>query len=264
VKRGLAIAAIVLALIPAHGAAVRADTSSDGAEEKTSPADPLFDDDFDDEAGASADPAEETNRDVLVANRFVDRYLFDPLTFAYSKAVPGPLKLGIRNAFANFDSPKIVVNDVLQLEWGDASVATTRLVVNSTLGVGGLFDIGERIGLPRHNSDFGQTLALAGTPRGPYLVVPLLGPNNVRDLLGGAVDVGMRPITYLFPPALIFSYGGGLGLVKREESYQALSSLESSSIDFYSTLRSAYDQHRTKAVWGRRQHRLADAGAAER
>jgi phospholipid-binding lipoprotein MlaA len=267
VKRDTAILAIALALISSSGAPVRAD-SSDAIAGRAAPSDPLFDDDFDheDEDGFSSisDPLEETNRDVLVANRFFDRFLLDPLTFAYSKAVPGPLKLGIRNAFANLDSPKVVVNDVLQLEWEDASVATTRLVVNSTLGLGGLFDVGERIGLPGHDSDFGQTLALAGTPRGAYLVLPVLGPNNVRDTVGGAVDVAMRPVTYLFAPALIFYYGGGMGLVKREEAFQALNDLESSSIDFYSTLRSAYDQHRTEAVWGRRQHRLDDAGEAGR
>lgn len=254
---------MVVALIAVQGSSLRA-ADSGGVGVRAAPRDPLFDDDFDDDPVSIADPLEETNRNVLIGNRFIDRYFLDPLTYAYSKVVPGPLKLGIRNAFANLDTPKIVLNDVLQLEWGDATIATTRVVVNSTLGVGGLFDVGERMGLPRHNSDFGQTLALAGTPRGAYLVVPVLGPNNVRDTVGGAVDVAMRPVIYLFPPALFFSYGGGMGLVKREEVYEALGDLESSSIDFYSTLRSAYVQQRTQAVWGRRQHRLDDAGEAGR
>ena len=192
----------------------------------------------------------------------MDRYLFDPLTLAYSTVVPGPLKKGIRNAFSNLDSPKVVANDLLQLEWADATVTTTRLFVNSTLGLGGLFDVGKRLGLPKHKSDFGQTLAMAGTPRGAYLVLPVLGPNTVRDMVGGGVDVLMSPTTYILGPAILFYYGGGMGLVKREENYQALNALESSSIDFYSTLRSAYHQHRTEEVWGRRENRREDAEGA--
>jgi phospholipid-binding lipoprotein MlaA len=224
--------------------------------------DPLFDDDFGEEDNAVYDPLEETNRDVLVGNRFLDRYLFDPLTVVYSRGVPGSLKLGIRNVFSNLDSPKVIANDVLQLEWTDAVVTSARLVVNSTMGLGGLFDIGERMGLAKHRSDFGQTLAMAGTPRGAYLVLPIFGPTTVRDAAGSGVDICISPTTYLLGPIVFLYYGGGMGIVKREENYQALNALESSSIDFYSTLRSAYQQQRSEDVWGRRRHRLEDAGEA--
>jgi phospholipid-binding lipoprotein MlaA len=269
VKRGVAILGIVVFLSPA--VAVRADQPapavpagpSDSSSRTDSEPDPLFDDDFDDDEAAHGDPLEETNRDVLVGNGFIDKYLFDPVTLVYGKVVPGPLKKGIRNVFSNFDSPKIVVNDLLQLEWKDAGVATTRVVLNSTLGIGGLFDVAARAGFAKHKSDFGQTLAMAGTPSGPYLVLPLFGPSNVRDAFGGAVDVGMSPMTYILGPAVFISYGGGMGLVKREENIQALNALESSSIDFYSTLRSAYQQHREEAIWGRREDRRGSAAGQD-
>ncbi len=222
--------------------------------------DPFFDDDFDDDANALGDPLEEANRRVFAGNRVVDRYLFDPLTLAYAKVLPGPVKRGVRNVFSNLDSPKVAVNDVLQLEWKDASVAVSRFVMNSTMGIAGIFDVAERLGLAKHRSDFGQTLALAGTPRGPYLMLPLFGPSSLRDAVGGVVDLAISPATYFLAPGMLFSYGGGMGLAKREENYQALNALESSSIDFYSALRSAYEQHRAGEVWSRREHRREDAG----
>ena len=262
-KRGMAIAVLVAVISPVGVAAAPAEESvAGGAAHVQSGGDPLFDDDFGEEENAVYDPLEETNRDVLNGNRFFDRYLFDPLTTAYSKGVPSALRLGIRNVFSNIDSPKVIANDLLQLEWTDAIVTTTRVVVNSTVGLGGLFDIGERMGLAKHRSDFGQTLALAGTPRGAYLVLPLFGPNTVRDLVGNGVDIAISPTTYLLGPIVFLYYGGGMGIVKREENYQALNALEDSSIDFYSTLRSAYQQQRSDDVWGRRRHRLEDAGEA--
>jgi ABC-type transporter lipoprotein component MlaA len=84
----------------------------------------------------------------------------------------------------------------------------------------------------------------------------------VRDLVGNGVDIAISPTTYLLGPIVFLYYGGGMGIVKREENYQALNALEDSSIDFYSTLRSAYQQQRSEDVWGRRRHRLEDAGEA--
>jgi len=254
VKRGMTIVTAVAFVALLCGSPALADAVGGG--------DPLFDDDFAEESSGVFDPLEETNRDVLIGNRFFDRYLFDPLTLLYSKGVPDVLKLGIRNVFSNIDSPKVIANDMLQLEWSDAVVATGRMVVNSTAGIGGLFDVGERMGLEKHRSDFGQTLALAGAPRGAYLVLPFLGPNTVRDAFGGGVDICISPTTYLLGPVVLLYYGGGLGIVKREENFEALNALESSSIDFYSTLRSAYQQQRTEDVWGRREYRRSDAGVA--
>ncbi len=135
--------------------------------------DPLFDDFFDDDFGAPPgypDPIEETNRGTFAFNRQVDRFILDPVTEGYRWVVPTPARSAIQRFFENLSSPKTLVNDFLQLEWKDAGITTTRLLVNTTVGLLGFFDVAEMMGLPGHESDFGQTLALAGTPSGPYLV----------------------------------------------------------------------------------------------
>ena len=158
-------------------------------------ADPLFDDplfgdddiEFDETeepAGSGfPDPWEAGNRPVLAFNSAVDRYLLNPVTRGYQAVVPSPVRLALRRFMQNIDSAPIFVNDVLQLEWKDAGVTVGRFALNSTLGLGGLFDPATSVGLPLHKSDFGQTLALAGTPSGNYVMLPLFGPNTVRDSL---------------------------------------------------------------------------------
>jgi len=226
--------------------------------------DPLFDDEgFDEDFAAKPsgypDPFESTNRGVFAFNREVDRWILDPITEAYRFLVPKPARNAISRFFLNLGSTKTIVNDFLQLEWRDAGVTTTRLVVNSTVGVAGLFDVAEKIGLERHESDFGQTLALAGTPSGPYLVLPILGPATVRDGVGVVIDGFFQPTFYIIGPADLligptemFLYGGTSGLSARERHYAQLKALEDSSIDFYAAMRNGFYQDRVGAIWGRR------------
>jgi len=226
--------------------------------------DPLFDDEgFDEDFAAKPsgypDPFESTNRGVFAFNREVDRWILDPITEAYRFLVPKPARNAISRFFLNLGSTKTIVNDFLQLEWRDAGVTTTRLVVNSTVGVAGLFDVAEKIGLERHESDFGQTLALAGTPSGPYRVLPILGPATVRDGVGVVIDGFFQPTFYIIGPADLligptemFLYGGTSGLSARERHYAQLKALEDSSIDFYAAMRNGFYQDRVGAIWGRR------------
>lgn len=239
--------------------------SSASASEPSAPVhhapDPLFDDDYEDEDGDTGgqvpDPLEETNRRILGANRVMDTYFFDPITRGYSFA-PNILKKGVRNIFSNLDSPAVFANDLLQLEWVDASVTVARFLVNSTIGVAGFFDVAEMMGLEKHDSDFGQTLALAGVPSGAYMVMPILGPTTVRDGTGAAVDIAISPTVYLLGPVILLYYGGSMGIALREENLQKIDALKSSSIDYYSALRSAWWQNRNAEVWARREHRRAD------
>ncbi|MFP8873035.1 MAG: VacJ family lipoprotein, partial [Myxococcota bacterium] len=193
-----------IALLLLCGAETRGDPGVPTAKFDEAPAasrpiqdpDPLFDDDYDDgdenAAGQVPDPLEETNRNILGANRVMDRFLFDPITRAYGLA-PRVLKQGVRNMFSNLDSPAVFTNDILQLEWKDASVTVARLLVNSTMGFAGFFDVATEMGLEKHDSDFGQTLALAGIPSGAYLMVPVLGPTTVRHGIGTVVDIAISP-----------------------------------------------------------------------
>lgn len=227
--------------------------------------DPLFDDDFDDfDVGPAppSDPFEGINRGTHRLNEEIDRWVLDPITWTYRKVTPAFFRDAMRNFFWNLSEPTTVVNDLLQREWDDAAVSFTRVVVNSTLGVGGLFDTANSLGMPPHESDFGQTMALAGVSSGPYVVLPLVGPSTVRDGVGLAVDVVFRPSTFVVPLAdqLVFTtiQGGGFGLTVREEYYDQLKLLKESSIDYYSALRSAYAQNRQAEIWDRRQHHLED------
>ena len=122
--------------------------------------DPLFDDDFDlDDVAGFPDPLEEPNRTVLVFNQGLDTFLLGPITSFFGWVTPEPLKLGLQNFFANLNTPVVLINDMLQLEWKDAATTTGAFVVNTTVGIGGFFEPAKSIGMPRHESDFGQTLA---------------------------------------------------------------------------------------------------------
>ena len=238
--------------------------------------DPLFDEDVSAEAHRFPDPFEPYNRAILTLNSGLDRVLIEPITEAYAYAVPLRGRVMVRDFFLNLNSPSIFVNDVLQREWRDAAVTAARTGINSTVGVGGLFDPAEWFGLVPHHSDFGQTLALGGVVSGPYLMMPFLGPTTVRDGFGTIVDFAFRPTTYLFGAGafgsslpvlgaptigdqLVLStiQGGGTGLVAREAAHQELEALRGSSVDFYATLRSAYSQARKGAIWHRREDHRA-------
>lgn len=233
-------------------------------------ADPLFDDIFDEEYEEAPtgypDPLENTNRGTFAFNRQVDRFILDPVTKAYRWAVPKVARDGIANVFQNLGSTKTLVNDFLQLEWKDASVTSARLLINSTVGVVGVFDVAAQFGLEGHESDFGQTLALAGTPSGPYIVLPVLGPANIRDGVGTVIDGFFQPTYYIlgpadliFGPAEILIYSGSSGISTRDRHFLELKALEDSSVDFYAALRSGYFQDRVAEIWTRREgHRTSE------
>lgn len=228
--------------------------------------DELFDEDLEEAPSGYPDPFEETNRGVFAFNRQVDKWILDPVTEAYRWAVPKPARSAISRLFKNLGSTKTLMNDFLQLEWKDASVTGSRLVINTTIGLVGLFDVAEKIGLESHESDFGQTLALAGTPSGPYIVLPILGPATVRDGVGTVVDGFFQPTYYILGPSHliigpteILLYSGSSGISTRDEHYVELKSLEDSSIDFYAAMRSGYYQDRTGAIWTRRPGHRTDS-----
>jgi phospholipid-binding lipoprotein MlaA len=231
--------------------------------------DPLFDDFIDEEFDADLseypDPIESTNRGTFAFNRKVDKWILDPVTRGYRYAVPRPVRLALSRVFINLGSTKTIVNDFLQLEWKDTAVTTSRLVINTTVGIVGLFDVAAKIGLEAHESDFGQTLALAGVPSGPYLVIPVLGPATVRDGFGTLIDGFFQPTYYILGPANlligpteILLYSGSSAISTRDRHFLELKALEGSSVDFYAALRSGFYQQRIDEIWGRREgHRTS-------
>jgi len=264
---GLLVSGPGTALAQDEDAPPAADTSEPAEFEEPDPFfDDLFDEEFDDAPVGYPDPLEETNRGTFAFNRQVDRFLLDPVTEAYRWAVPEGGRKALARMFTNLSSTKTLVNDLLQLEWKDATVTSGRLVLNTTLGLLGLVDVAETVGLEPHESDFGQTLALAGTPSGPYLVLPVLGPANLRDGIGTAIDGFFQPTYYIlgpsniiFGPTDILLYTGSSGISTRDRHYLELKSLEDSSIDFYAAMRSGYYQDRTAEIWSRREgHRTTE------
>ena len=220
------------------------------------PPDPLADGA---ETAGLADPLEGLNRLTFRLNMRLDHWVFDPITRAYAFVVPPPGRLAVRRVLANLNAPAVFVNDVLQIEPVDAAVTVSRFAINTTVGLVGVFDVAQRVGLAAHESDFGQTLALCGVPSGPYIMFPVFGPSTARDGTGYLVDFFFRPYVYfLGPGAIVFFtpiHEGSVGISEREEHAEELHALESSSMDFYATLRSAYTQDRTARIWARRENR---------
>ncbi len=134
------------------------------------------------------DPFESVNRPIFAFNRFVDTIAVKPLAIGYRMILPSVVRTGVTNFFANIDDITIAANKVLQLEIEDAIQVSVRFLMNSTAGVGGIFDIASKAGLEKQRADFGLTLARWGVREAPFIMIPLLGPSTMRDGIGLAVD----------------------------------------------------------------------------
>jgi len=257
------ICAVMLAALPATaepGAPESNPVVPEGDSIAAEPVEPLIEEDIEFEDDP-ADPWEPTNRVFFGFNQLLDKVLINPFTKGYRFVVPDPVRRAVRRAFVNLNSPSVLVNDVLQGRFKDAGVTLGRLVLNTTVGWGGLFDVGQAAGWEYHHADFGQTLALAGVSSGPYVVIPVFGPSTVRDGFGDLVDRMFQPLTYVLGIAPNLVLGGGTGLSLRDEKDEQLRALEESSVDFYAVLRSAYLQNREAEIWG---HTYLDAESAAR
>lgn len=216
--------------------------------------DPLFDD-LDAEYGGFEtgfpDPLEAINRKTLAFNGLIDRWILDPITRTYGWIMPGPLKESVRHFFANVGSISVFGNQLLQLEFRRAGLTLSRMVVNTTVGAFGLLDPATEFGIERTHADFGQSLAKIGAGSGPYLIIPAIGPTNLRDGAGSVTDTLLHPMTYFFGLATAqrLTYGSGAGLSTREANYEALQALSESSVDYYAALRNAYYQARIAEIW---------------
>lgn len=204
------------------------------------------------------DPLEPFNRAMFKVNHQFDRLLLRPVALGYKHAVPNPVRSGLRNFFSNLGEPVVFVNDLLQLRIGKAGRTLGRFALNSTLGMGGLFDVAKRKGfhLPHRRNTFGDTLAWYGVGPGPYVFLPVVGPATLRDIVAGPFDDAIIPIAifsklartpfdderFLVPSAVI------PGLDLRAESDAELKALTDGAVDPYASLRSAWLQNRASEV----------------
>jgi phospholipid-binding lipoprotein MlaA len=203
------------------------------------------------EALAQNDPWEPTNRAVFDFDLKLDHFVTAPVAKFYNGTVPQPVREGVHSALDNLHAPVVLVNDVLQGDGEKAANTVSRFVVNSTAGMAGLIDVASRVGIPGHENDFGITLGRAGAREGSYLVLPLLGPKPPRDLVGTGVDIAFDPLTYITwnNSTLYMTVRAGLTVLdQRAANIDSVDSIERSSIDFYASTRSLYQQSRNAEI----------------
>jgi phospholipid-binding lipoprotein MlaA len=200
---------------------------------------------------APNDPLEPMNRFFFDVNQRLDRHAALPAATFYSSAVPSPVRGSLHNVLSNLGGPVTFVNDVLEAEFENAGIAAGRFVINSTIGVAGVFDVASGWGLEGRDRDFGETLGTYGVAPGPYLVLPLRGPTSVRDFGGSYVDGFFSPLYYV-------RYDGRpyVGIVKsslgsmdiRSANIVTYRDIERASVDYYATMRAYYLQRRARQV----------------
>lgn len=198
------------------------------------------------------DPAEPFNRATTKFNRGLEIVIFKPVATLYQAILPRFVRKAVSNFVRNIDTPVVLVNDMLQGQPKRAGITLSRFLANSTAGLGGLIDVGEKIGLPYHMEDFGQTLAVWGMSEGPYLVLPLLGPSNTRDGIGFAVDAVSDPLFWIVRIKDLDGVRFGRPSLEAVDKYAThldlINDLRRNSIDYYAALRSAYRQNRDDEI----------------
>jgi phospholipid-binding lipoprotein MlaA len=200
---------------------------------------------------ANNDPYEPTNREMLQLNGKIDRYMVIPTVAVYFLVVPDPGRRAVHRFLENLSLPTTLVNDLLQGQLTRGGQTAARFVINTTIGFGGVLDPASRMKIPDHGEDFGVTLGAWGVDEGPYLVLPFLGPSNPRDAFGIAADVGLDPTNYIAFKQHIWWDAGRYYftlLDLRGQTFQTVQTIQRSSIDYYSALRSFYRQLRANAV----------------
>lgn len=198
------------------------------------------------------DPLEGLNRGIFEFNRVVDGAFLKPAAQIYRGVLPQEAQDGIRNFLRNLRSPLILVNNLLQGDMQAAGNTIGRFLLNTTAGLGGVLDLAADRGIPYRGEDFGQTLAVWGIGDGPYLMLPILGPSNVRDTTGMVAEWLVDPVNYYLDEEglewLIYVRAGLTGIDARARSIDVLNELERTSLDYYAAIRSLYRQQRTNDI----------------
>jgi phospholipid-binding lipoprotein MlaA len=196
------------------------------------------------------DPFESANRTIFKFNDALDRTLFQPVARGYVRVMPRFVRTGVTNFFGNLGDAYSMVNDYLQGKVLDGTQDLMRFAINTVFGLGGVLDFASAARLPRHDQDFGLTLGHYGVKPGPYLVLPLLGPSNVRDGVGRVADYFADPINYLNPAWLAYSVYSARIVNLRALLLGASDMLNDVALDPYSFMRSAYLQQRQYKIDG--------------
>lgn len=197
------------------------------------------------------DPLEGLNRGIFAVNAAVDMVILEPTARFYRLVVPKPVRRGVVNVLQNARAPVVLANDLLQGDMDRAGQTMARFVVNTTVGLGGIMDFAADAGVQHHSEDFGQTLAVWGVGSGPYLVAPLLGPSNPRDLTGKVVDTAFNPATWLLagePFEVRIAPSVAEMISGRESVIDEIDQLRKTSPDIYVSVRDIYMQKRQSDI----------------
>lgn len=194
------------------------------------------------------DPLEPMNRAIFSFNQFADGILIKPLAIMYRMLIPPEVRSGVNNFLENLRAPVYFANDLMQGETDRAFITFKRFVINSTAGGAGFVDVADDFGIESHREDFGQTIAVWGAGEGAYVMLPLLGPSNVRDTTGLVVDSFLDPLVYFVPTEALIARTLVRGIDAREGVLDTLDEIERTSLDYYATLRSLYRQHRDDEI----------------
>jgi phospholipid-binding lipoprotein MlaA len=198
------------------------------------------------------DPLEPFNRAVFDFNKAADDYAIKPAAQAYRWAMPKYGRDRIHNVVSNLNSPLIFANDVLQGEPDRAVQTFFRAALNTSFGLLGFLDIATEAGIPAHEEDFGQTLAVWGVGEGPFLMLPIFGPSNPRDTVGLVAEFFADPFDLAMANIgkewISYTRAGLSGLDKREGLLDTLDEIQRTSLDYYASLRSLYRQHRAAEI----------------
>ena len=204
------------------------------------------------------DPLEPVNRKIFWFNDKFDVHVFEPVARGYDDVTPKPVKTGISNFFLNLRYPVYLVSDILQFKFGQVAKHTGRFLVNSTVGVLGVMDVAEDWGLPDHKEDFGIALAYDGVPPGPYIVLPFIGPSNLRDTVGFVIDTALDPFYWLGSytnlstgavTSIQYSETALHAVDVRAHLLDAVKTAKESSVDYYLFSQGAYYQYRRGLVY---------------
>jgi phospholipid-binding lipoprotein MlaA len=188
---------------------------------------------------SKTDPYERFNRKMFNFNNRLDDYVAEPISNAYKWITPQFMQTGVFNFFNNLKNVNVVINDVLQAKYSQSAEDTVRLTINSTLGLGGLFDVAKDVGLEQNEEDFDQTMAVWGVPRGSYLVLPVLGPSSARGIPGVVFDTAANPSSYIGLPVNLLSM-----LNARASAEGALKFIDEAALDPYVFTRESFLQWR--------------------
>jgi phospholipid-binding lipoprotein MlaA len=208
-------------------------------------------------SGQVKDCFENLNRATFKLNQVLDGVVFEPVAKAY-RILPSPVRAGTSNALDNISTLVTIPNNILQGEFKKAGVNTGRFIVNTTIGVVGIFDVAQKIGFPEYEKeDYGQTLGAMGIGPGCYIVLPVLGPSTVRDTVGSFANVlggdawynvTVTNDTQHFSDFDYYASRASTGIDFRAKNIDSLDNLEKNSMDFYASVRSLYLQDRQKKI----------------